>query len=235
MTTLRHPFILLALSLYLSLFPASQLKAETYITEEKVQIDRCACAWFISRFQDESPTFVFIKQGATPPKGITYDFFGATYFHKGPDCSFTAFVKKHIKKKNQALINVNAVVNDVFAWRDGPNSLSVAIKKHIDHLAKQGKSDAQIYQVCNLIFDLLYLVNKGNNADMTNLGKKSQSSIKISLINAIYPSSEQVLILKHLQKAPTSTTSNLYKILKLNKKIKDKPLYQIIIQILKTV
>lgn len=215
-------------------FFASTLSAKTYVTEEKVQIDRCACAWFISRFLDENPKFVFIKQGQKPPEGITYDFFGADYFHKGPDCSFTAFIKKHIKKKNSALIAVNAIVNDVFAWRNGPNSLSVAIKKHIDHLADSGKTDEQIYQECLLVFDLLYLKKGGNTSDMHRPGAKATAGIELTLIQHIYPPANQLD--ESLQKAAKQDKLNsetLMKILQSRKSSKKQSLYALTAQILK--
>ena len=73
-------------------------------------------------------------------------------------------MKTHIKKQDKALIEINAIVNDLFAWRSGPNSLSVAIKEHIDTLADNGNSDAQIYAKTLAVFDLLYLHSKGNSS-----------------------------------------------------------------------
>jgi len=238
MTTLRHPFHLLALSLYLSLFPVSQASASTYITEEKVQIDRCACAWFITRFLDESPNFTFIKQGESPPNGITYDFFGASYFHRGPDCSFTAFIKRHIKKKNQALIKMNAVVNDVFAWRNGPNSLSVSIKKSIDSLLSQGKTDEQVYQECMLTFDLLYLINQGDDTDMNKKGKLALASTERRVLIAVYGEQlpltpQEITQLEKINRSPALNSSFLRKVLAAHPPQNNTSTHALILQILK--
>ena len=232
-----HRAFLITFSMILILAPVIRVSAETYITEEHVQIDRCACAWFISRFLDESPTFDFIKQGQKPPTGVTYDFFGADYFHKGPDCSFTGFIKKNIKKKNPALISINTVVNDVFAWRNGPNSLSISIKKHIDHLAESGKTDHQIYQECLVIFDLLYLCKKGSSTDMHKAGKQSLPSLEKQLLVHIY-GDQLPLTNKELEavaKASTQPTLNhglLGDILKNNEPKKGASLYALASRIL---
>lgn len=220
------PFLAPVLTLALVLASLSPLSAETYITEEKVQIDRCACAWFIARYLDENPTFVFIKQGQKAPAGVTYDFFGADYFHRGPDCSFTGFIKRHIRKKNTALIAVNAIVNDVFAWRNGPNSLSVAIKKHIDHLAAQGKTDQQIYQACMVVFDLVYLARQGQATAMNPSGKTRYTHTGKRLLKHIYgdsvkPPGPQVIDVTTLQQ-----------ILKTNPPRNNQPLHKLALQVL---
>lgn len=218
---------------------ATPVAAETYITEENVQIDRCACAWFISRYLDETPTFTFIKQGQTPPKGVTYDFFGADYFHRGPDCSFTGFIKKHIKQKNTALIELNTVVNDVFAWRNGPNSLSVAIKRHIDYLSEQGKTDTQIYQASLTVFDLLYLTKKGNDSAMNKSGKKSLASAERQVLSSIYGKNipltpNQVSQLKKACNTPPLNTKLLNEILTSSPTKHNSSLHSLTLKILKS-
>lgn len=188
----------------LMLYLISPISAENYITEKNVQIDRCACAWFITRYLDEDPTFTFIKQGEKPSAGVTYDFFGADYFHKGPDCSYTSFIKTHIKNNNPALIDINTIVNDVFAWRSGPNSLSVAIKKHIDTLSDQGKSDAQIYNECFIIFDLLFQMGKGTSDGMHNTGKKELNLVTPKTLKQIYSEkADDIPFMQEVQRAPS--------------------------------
>lgn len=135
------------------------LRAETYVTEEGVQIDRCACAWFILRFVDEEAQFKFFKNGEKPPAGIGFDYYGAPYFHKGPDCSFTSFIKKHPNQKTtnqKALQEINQLVNDVFAWRDGPKSNASLLRLAIDEF-NQNHTDQEIFTSSVAIFDYVYL------------------------------------------------------------------------------
>ena len=219
-------------------------KAGVYVTEKNVQIDRCACAWFITRYLDSKPTFKFIKQGEQPPAGISYDFFGADYFHNGPDCSYTNFVKIHVKKPDPALIGINAIVNDVFAWRNGPNSLSIEFKKYIDILAGQGLSDTEIYNNCLPIFDLLYLSNKGNTTGMSTEGKKATSQLTKKLFKDIYSSNanqySDIQVIWNKQSIDLSKKQpdlkSLQKMLIEHPPVdKDKePLYKLLISILKS-
>ena len=231
-TSIGVKLIFLALA-----FSMSSLSAKTYITEEKVQIDRCACAWYIARFLDEEPTFLFIQQGQKAPAGITYDFFGANYFHKGPDCSFTAFIKTHMKKKNPALISINAIVNDVFAWRNGPNSLSIAIKKYIDTLADAGKSDNEIYQECMVVFDLLYLKNGGDPSRAHASGISSFTTTEKQSIQQIYddgklPEAINAAI-ETASKKPELDQSLLIKALENHSSEQQKSLHALVLKILK--
>ena len=150
--------ILLILSLCLTINLAS---AEVYVTEEKVQIDRCACAWFITRFIDPKAEFVFFKNGEKAPEGIGFDYFGAEYFHKGPDCSFTAFIKKYPrkdKKQQEALIKINTLVNDVFSWQQGRNSKATKLRIKIDNIwNEKEKNDSATFEATKELFDALLL------------------------------------------------------------------------------
>jgi len=147
----------------LSLLLLSPSFAEVYVTESKVQVDRCACAWFIVRFLDPEAEFLFFEHGTEPPEGIGFDFYGADYFHKGADCSFTAFIKKHPtkdKKEQDALIQINALVNDVFAWRDGPSAPSAELRRKIDAIWKESGNDLETIKRTFVVFDRMFKTKK---------------------------------------------------------------------------
>ena len=71
-----------------------------WITRERAKVDRIACPWLISRFIDPDPEFLYVpadqvlseaeKQGATP-----YDIPDVELGHRGPLCSFDAFMVKY--------------------------------------------------------------------------------------------------------------------------------------------
>ncbi len=141
-------------------------KAETYVTETGVQIDRCACAWFILRFLDPEAQFLFFKHGTKPPAGIGFDYFGAPYFHKGPDCSFTSFIKRHPRtnqRDQKALQGINQLVNDVFAWRDGPKSAPSLFRLAIDEQFKRLQDDQKTLNAALPVFDYIYLTYGGKS------------------------------------------------------------------------
>ena len=71
-----------------------------WITREHPRVDRVACPWLIEKFVDKNAEFVYVaadqvmtearKQGATP-----YDVKDVELGHRGPKCSFDAFVRKY--------------------------------------------------------------------------------------------------------------------------------------------
>ena len=137
-------------------------------------------------------------------------FLEQTIFTKDQTVASRVSSKLTSKKNDPALIAINTIVNDVFAWRNGPNSLSITIKKYIDTLADEGKSDTEIYQECLIVFDLLHAVNKGTSADMHPLGKKETSHIPAQLFQSIYPANSQQLIsaMEALNKVPKTQPFN---------------------------
>lgn len=133
-----------------------KMQGETYVTLQHVSIDRCASAWFITRFVDSEAKFVFFSQGEKPPPGIGFGFYGATYFNHGPDCTFTDLVKKNQKQSNTALQRINIIVNDVMSWMQGPGSMSAQLNNHIADLQAAAKSDSLVLTSVFPTFDLLY-------------------------------------------------------------------------------
>ena len=134
---------------------------EVYVTLEHVSIDRCASAWFIKRFVDSEATYAFFAQGAKPPPGIGFGFYGAQYFNHGPDCTFADLVKKNKKGSNPALQKMNTVVNDVMSWMQGPGSMSARLNNHIAEVYELTKSDGAVFENVFPTFDLLYFKCEG--------------------------------------------------------------------------
>lgn len=145
----------------------SVVRAETYVTQKNVSIDRCGSAWFISRFIDADARFAFFEPGKeSPPAGKTYAFFGSEYFNKGADCTFAAIVKAHRKDNLRALRSLNEQFNDIFAWRAGPDSLSRFLRDEIAVLRKETGSDEETYRHMFVFFDLMYLAYGGEKKEL---------------------------------------------------------------------
>src|SRR5262245_17744295 len=123
-------------------FAIPAARGETYVTLQHVSIDRCASAWFITRFIDSDAKFAFFPQGEKPLPGIGFGYYGATYFNHGPDCTFTDLVKKNQKQNNPALQKMNNIVNDVMSWMQGPGSMSALLNNYIADLQVVAKSDS---------------------------------------------------------------------------------------------
>jgi hypothetical protein len=145
---------------------AGPARAERYVTESGVQIDRCASAWFISRFMDAEAEFVFFAAGSPPPKGVTYAFHGADYFRVGAGCTYTVLIKSRALDRDQALREIDAIANDTVAWRQGPESVALAMREGVDQIREAIGNDAVTYEQIFPFFDLVYLKAGGATAMM---------------------------------------------------------------------
>src|ERR671925_873480 len=71
-----------------------------WITRERARVDRIACPWLISRFVDPKPEFLFVpaKEVLSASKrenAIPYDIPDVELGHRGPQCSFDAFLERY--------------------------------------------------------------------------------------------------------------------------------------------
>jgi hypothetical protein len=71
-----------------------------WITREKARVDRIACPWLISRFLDKEPVFLFVPDAEVPAVArregaVPFDVPGAELGHRGPRCSFDAFLDRY--------------------------------------------------------------------------------------------------------------------------------------------
>jgi protein-tyrosine-phosphatase len=71
-----------------------------WITRERARVDRIACPWLISRFVDPKPQFLFVpakevRAAAQRENAIPYDIPDVELGHRGPLCSFDAFIDRY--------------------------------------------------------------------------------------------------------------------------------------------
>jgi protein-tyrosine-phosphatase len=71
-----------------------------WITRERARVDRIACPWLISRFIDPKPEFLFVPAkevltAAQREHAIPYDIPDVELGHRGPLCSFDAFIDRY--------------------------------------------------------------------------------------------------------------------------------------------
>jgi protein-tyrosine-phosphatase len=71
-----------------------------WITRERARVDRIACPWLITRFIDPGPVLLFVPAGEVPAVAqregaIPYDVPGVELGHRGPRCSFDAFLERY--------------------------------------------------------------------------------------------------------------------------------------------
>jgi hypothetical protein len=71
-----------------------------WITRERARVDRIACPWLITRFIDPEPELLFVPArevlaAARREDAIPYDIPDVELGHRGPRCSFDAFVDRY--------------------------------------------------------------------------------------------------------------------------------------------
>jgi protein-tyrosine-phosphatase len=85
-----------------------------WITRERARVDRIACPWLVSRFIDPKPEFLFVPARevlatARREDAIPYDVPDVELGHRGPLCSFDAFVERY-ELADPALSRLAAIV-----------------------------------------------------------------------------------------------------------------------------
>jgi protein-tyrosine-phosphatase len=85
-----------------------------WVTRARARVDRIACPWLIARFVDPSPEFLFVPAAevlavATREQAIPYDVPGVELGHRGPRCSFDAFIDRY-ELADPALATLAAIV-----------------------------------------------------------------------------------------------------------------------------
>jgi protein-tyrosine-phosphatase len=85
-----------------------------WITRERARVDRIACPWLISRFVDPNPEFLFVPARevlaeAKRQNAIPYDIPDVELGHRGPLCSFDAFIDRY-ELADPALAALAAIV-----------------------------------------------------------------------------------------------------------------------------
>ena len=71
--------------------------ASRWVTRERPKIDRLACPWLVRRFIDPDAQFFYtaahrVRADAETLQGVPYDIADVTFSHRGPKCSFDAFL-----------------------------------------------------------------------------------------------------------------------------------------------
>ncbi len=85
-----------------------------WITRERARVDRIACPWLITRFVDPKPEFLFVpapevRAAAEREGAIPYDIPDVELGHRGPRCSFDAFVERY-ELDDPALATLSLIV-----------------------------------------------------------------------------------------------------------------------------
>jgi predicted MFS family arabinose efflux permease len=86
-----------------------------WITREHPRVDRVACPWLIEKFVDKDAEFIYVPADQVMAEARTrnatpYDVKDVELGHRGPECSFDAFVRKYGLEKDSAMVYMAKVI-----------------------------------------------------------------------------------------------------------------------------
>jgi hypothetical protein len=135
----------------------------TWVTRERVKVDRVSCPWLVRRFIDPQARFLFVPadeviETAEREGGFPYDVPGVELGHHGKECSFVAIMKKHGLGGDPALVLLAKIVNGA----DTDNALwnrpeSAGLKAVAEGFRRLGfKDDHDLNAAQWIVYDALY-------------------------------------------------------------------------------
>jgi rhodanese-related sulfurtransferase len=131
-----------------------------WVTRERPKIDRIACPWLVRRFIDPLATFHYVpaqrvRSDATVLGAQPYDIADVTFSHRGPRCSFDAFLDEfdlHDPTLDQLALIVRAADTATLEQsREAPGLLAISLG-----LSASIADDQLLLEQAMLIYDALY-------------------------------------------------------------------------------
>ena len=151
--------------------PTARLRADLkvpggsrWITRERPKIDRLACPWLIRRFIDPEAQFFYtvpnqVRRDAKALEAEPYDIVDVTFSHRGPRCSFDAFLEE-FELKDRVLDEVAAIVRaadtaQLEQSREAPGLLAISLG-----LSVNVTDDILLLEQAMPVYDALYAWRK---------------------------------------------------------------------------
>ena len=94
----------------------SEYKDKIWVTRAGMHIDRLASAWLIKRFLDVGASFEFVPADGIIPSNtgkIPFDMYGASFGHRGEDCTFEMLLKRFGLTNDVGLSALAQIVHDI--------------------------------------------------------------------------------------------------------------------------
>lgn len=131
-----------------------------WVTRERPKIDRIACPWLVRRFIDPLATFHYVppkrvRSDATVLGAQPYDIPDVTFSHRGPRCSFDAFLDE-FELHDPILDELARIVRSADTAtleqsREAPGLLAISLG-----LSASITDDQLLLEQAMLIYDALY-------------------------------------------------------------------------------
>lgn len=93
----------------------SALRGRTWVTRERVHVDRIASAWLIRRWIDPEAQFRFVPSRTHAPAAneLRFDMFEAEFTHEGERCTFEVLLERAKLSGDAALRRIGEIVHDI--------------------------------------------------------------------------------------------------------------------------
>jgi hypothetical protein len=146
-----------ATTILLSLVLFSLGFAETYVTWDTMEIDKCASAWLIKRFIDKEAVFKFIPKGGLVTEGIPFDTPDSKFRRYHNMSTFESILKEY-KIQDPALIHIGKIMHDIEVsyWAGRQVEGSEELEKEIKDIIKSSKSPEECLIHGFKVFDEMY-------------------------------------------------------------------------------
>jgi rhodanese-related sulfurtransferase len=131
-----------------------------WVTRERPKIDRLACPWLVRRFIDPDAQFFYtpahrVRSEAEVLRAEPYDITGVTFSHRGPRCSFDAFLDEfdlHDRVLDELADIVRAAdTGELAQSREAPGLLAISLG-----LSANVADDILLMEEAMHIYDALY-------------------------------------------------------------------------------
>ena len=140
--------------------------AETYVTWETMEVDKCASAWLIKRFIDQDAVFKFIPKGEFVKDGIPFDT-PDSKFRRYHNLSTFESILKAYKIQDPALIHIGKMTHDIEIsyWAGRKIEGSQELEEEIRNIIKASKKPDECFQKSFALLDRIHreIKNKMEN------------------------------------------------------------------------
>jgi hypothetical protein len=133
-----------------------------WITREHPRVDRVACPWLIEKFVDKDAEFIYVPADqvmaeARARNATPYDVKDVELGHRGPECSFDAFVRKYGLEKDEAMVYMAKVIRGADTADKAITAESVGIEALLEGIRLiHQPNDQKQREASRPILDALY-------------------------------------------------------------------------------
>jgi len=130
----------------------------TWITRERIKVDRVACPWLIRNFVDHEAKFVFLPHGtdwAQVMDGVVFDVPDCELGHHGEDVSFNSILKKY-DLTSPALLLLGEIVRAADSHPSDPHPAGEGLRWIASGFGALGLTDHEILEREFIVYDALY-------------------------------------------------------------------------------